>query len=32
MQPRGYRIKFQIADWPGGMPGDIGITLSWDKN
>ena len=31
MQPRGYRIKFQIVDWPGGMPGDIGISLSWGK-
>ena len=29
MQPRGYRVKFQIVDWPGGKPGDIGITLSW---
>ena len=29
LQPRGYRVKFQIVDWPGGMPGDIGITLSW---
>lgn len=29
MQSRGYRIKFQIADWPNGMPGDISITLSW---
>ena len=29
MQPRGYRIKFQIVDWPDGRPGDIGITLSW---
>jgi hypothetical protein len=29
MQPRGYRIRFQIVDWPGGMPGDVGITLSW---
>lgn len=29
LQPRGYRIKYQIVDWPGGMPGDIGITLSW---
>jgi hypothetical protein len=29
MQPRGYRIKFQIVDCPGGMPGDIGISLSW---
>jgi hypothetical protein len=29
LQPRGYRIKFQIAEWPGGMPGDFSITLSW---
>ena len=27
MQPRGYRVKFQIADWPNGMPNDISITL-----
>jgi hypothetical protein len=31
MQSRGYRIKFQIVDWPGGMPGDIGISLSWGE-
>jgi hypothetical protein len=29
LQARGYRIKFQIIDWPNGLPGDIGITLSW---
>jgi hypothetical protein len=29
LQPRGYRIKYQIIDFPGGIPGDIGITLSW---
>jgi len=29
LQPRGYRIKFQIAEWPGGMPGDFSITLTW---
>jgi hypothetical protein len=29
LQPRGYRLKFEVVDWPGGMPGDIGITLSW---
>lgn len=29
MEPRGYRLKFQIADWPNGMPGDISVTLSW---
>lgn len=29
LQPKGYRIKFQIAEWPNGMPGDFSITLSW---
>lgn len=29
LQPRGYRLKFEIVEWPGGLPGDIGITLSW---
>jgi hypothetical protein len=31
MQPRGYRIKYQIVDWPDGKPGDIGISLTWSK-
>jgi len=29
LQPRGYKISYQIIDFPGGMPGDVGITLSW---
>ena len=29
LQPRGYRVKYQIVSLPNGMPGDIGITLSW---
>jgi hypothetical protein len=29
LRPRGYKISFQIIDFPGGMPGDIGITLKW---
>jgi hypothetical protein len=29
LKPRGYRISYQIVDFPGGMPGDIGITISW---
>ena len=29
LKPRGYRIKYQIVDFPGGMPGDISITLAW---
>ena len=30
LQPRGYRIRYQIVDFPGGAPGDISVTLSWD--
>jgi hypothetical protein len=26
---RGYKLRVQIIDFPGGMPGDIGMTLSW---
>src|SRR5256885_9804258 len=29
LQPRGYRIRYQIVDFPGGVRGDISITLSW---
>ena len=29
LKPRGYRISYQIIDFPGGMPGDIGITIGW---
>ncbi|MGE3150570.1 MAG: hypothetical protein AB7K04_16050 [Pseudorhodoplanes sp.] len=29
LESRGYRIKFQIADWPDGMPGDVSLTLMW---
>jgi hypothetical protein len=29
LRPLGYKLKVQIVDWPGGMPGDIGITLKW---
>jgi hypothetical protein len=29
LQPRGYKLRYQIIDYPGGMPGDIGVTLSW---
>jgi hypothetical protein len=30
LKSRGYRLGYQIVDFPGGMPGDVGITLSWD--
>jgi hypothetical protein len=29
LQPRGYKFICQIVDFPGGMPGDVGITLKW---
>jgi hypothetical protein len=28
-RPRGYKLKVQIVDFPGGLPGDIGMSLSW---
>jgi hypothetical protein len=28
-RPRGYRLRVEIVDFPGGMPGDIGMTLKW---
>jgi hypothetical protein len=29
-RPRGYRLRVQIVDFPGGMPGDIAMTLAWE--
>ncbi len=29
--PRGYKIRYQVIDFPGGMPGDIGVILSWQR-
>jgi hypothetical protein len=29
LKPRGYKLKFQVVDFSGGVPGDIGITLKW---
>ena len=29
LKPRGYKIRFQVVDFSGGVPGDIGITLKW---
>lgn len=29
LHTKGYKIRYQILEFPGGMPGDIGITLSW---
>jgi hypothetical protein len=29
LRPLGYRLRVQVLDFPGGMPGEIGATLSW---
>jgi hypothetical protein len=28
-RPRGYKLLVQIADFPGGIPGDVIMTLKW---
>jgi hypothetical protein len=28
-RPRGYKLRVQIVDFPSGLPGDIGMTVSW---
>jgi hypothetical protein len=30
LKARGYKVGFQIVDFPGGRLGDIGITLRWN--
>jgi hypothetical protein len=29
LRQRGYKLRCQIIDFPNGIPGDVGITLSW---
>ena len=29
LKQRGYHIRYEIVDYPGGMPGDVGIILTW---
>ena len=28
-RPRGYKLRVEIIDFPGGTPGDVGMTLKW---
>jgi len=30
LQPKGYRLKSMIIDFPGGMPGNVGFFLNWE--
>jgi hypothetical protein len=29
LQPLGYSLKAMIIDWPEGLPGDVGMYLTW---
>jgi N-acetylglucosamine kinase-like BadF-type ATPase len=29
LEPHGYKLRAEIMDYPGGMPGDVGIFLKW---
>ena len=29
LQPLGYKLSALIVDWPEGVPGDVGLYLSW---
>ena len=29
LRPLGFGLKAEILDYPGGMPGDVGFSLTW---
>jgi len=29
LRPLGYKIRVEVVDFSGGVPGDIGLTLRW---
>lgn len=29
LRPRGYRLTTEVVEFPNGIPGDIGMKLSW---
>ena len=29
VQPKGYRLRAMIINFPGGIPGDVGFFLNW---
>ena len=31
-RPQGFRLKAQILNFPGGMPGDVGLIVSWGES
>ena len=31
LKPRGYRIGYRIIEYPGGLPGDVAVTIAWGE-
>ena len=31
LKPAGYRLTAMIVQWPHGLPGDVGLFLSWGE-
>ena len=31
LEPRGFQLRAEIMDWPGGMPGEVGFFLRWKR-
>jgi hypothetical protein len=31
LEPRGFQLRAEVLDWPGGMPGDVGFILQWKR-
>lgn len=29
LRPNGFKLRVRITDFPGGVPGDVGMSLSW---
>ena len=29
LKPSGYKVRAEILSFPGGMPGEVGLYLSW---
>ena len=32
LEPGGFRLSARVINYQGGMPGDVGLFLSWPKN
>jgi len=30
LRPLGFHLKVEVLEYPGGMPGDIGLILAWE--